>query len=116
MAVWPEWRNGFRTDIPNPVDAFHNSRFGSGVYVSDTPNAALAERPGGTVIKVEANIGENLDITNRGFIDPDMGKAIARGARKHGYDSITTVSAQPGRGINTIIFDPNKVRAVEVFQ
>jgi hypothetical protein len=108
---------GFRIDIPNPVAAFHNNRFGSGVYLSETPGAALVERPNSVVLNVEANFGRNLDITARGPIyDADLAKSIARGAQKHGYDSITTISAQKGGGANTIVFDPNRVRAIGVNQ
>jgi hypothetical protein len=45
-----------------------------------------------------------------------LAKSIARGAQKHGYDSITTISAQKGGGANTIVFDPNRVRAIGVNQ
>jgi len=108
---------GFRTDIPNPQAAFHNNRFGRGVYLSDTPAAALSERPGGVVLSVDAKLGRNLNIVNRGPIfDSQIAKALSRGARKHGFDSITTVSVQPNGGINTIILDPANVRAIGVFQ
>lgn len=45
-----------------------------------------------------------------------MAHAIARGARKHGYDSITYVSAQNPDGINTIIFDTVNIDRVEVIR
>jgi len=106
---------GFRTDLPNPVAAFHNNRFGPGVYVSNSPAAALAERSNSVVLKLEADIGKNLDITGRGPIyDGDMAKAIARGARKQGYNSVTTLSVQKNGGANTVIFDPARVRATQV--
>jgi hypothetical protein len=116
-AVNPIIEGGFRIDIPNPQAAFHNNRFGSGVYVSDSPAAALAERANSTVLNVEADFGVNLNITTRGPIyDADLAKSIARGARKHGYDSITTQSVQKNGGINTIVFDATKVRATGVNQ
>ncbi|WGO98949.1 hypothetical protein QFX18_02595 [Saccharophagus degradans] len=93
---------GFRIDIPNLQAAFHNNRFGSGVYISETPAAALVERPNSVVLNVDANLGKNLDITTRGPIyDADLAKSIARGARKHGYDSVTTISVQKSGGVNT---------------
>ena len=53
----------------------------------------------------------NLDITSRGPIhDKAMAKAIARGARKHGFDSLTTQSVQPGGGTNTVVFEPSRAR------
>jgi len=115
-AVNPILKGGFRTDIPNPQAAFHNNRFGRGVYLSDSPAAALAERPGGVVLNVEAGLGRNLNILNQGPItDAVMGKAIGRGARKHGFDSITTQSVQPNGGVNTIIFNPSNARATGVY-
>lgn len=104
--------NGFRTDLPNPQAAFNNNRFGRGVYLSDSPATALAERPGGIILEVDANLGKFLDVTNRGILDYDMGHAIARGARKHGYDSIIFNSAQRSGGINTVILDPNNIKKV----
>ena len=104
---------GFRTDLPNEVAAFQNNRYGRGVYLADSPTTALAERPGGTVLEVSANRGKNLDITSRGVIGGDdytMTHAIARGARKHGYDSITFMSAKNPGGVNTVIFDPANVK------
>ena len=94
--------------------AFRNNRFGRGVYLSDTPRAALAGRPGGVVLTVDAHLGNNLNIVSRGVIDPKMGKAVGRGARKHGFDSITTISAQPNGGINTIIFDPANLQIIGI--
>jgi len=41
-----------------------------------------------------------------GILDYRMGQAIARGARKHGFNSITFNSAQNTVGTNTVIFDP----------
>jgi hypothetical protein len=85
------------------------------VIQRDSTAAALAERPGGVVLSVDANLGWNLNIVNRGPIfDAQMGKAISRGAQKHGFDSITTMSVQPNGGINTIVFDPANVRATGV--
>ena len=43
-----------------------------------------------------------------------MAKAIARGARKHGFDSIITNSVPPGGGVNTMISDPRNARAIGV--
>ena len=111
--------NGFRTDIPNPQAAFNNNRYGRGVYLADSPATALAERPGGTILKVNANIGKNLDLRNRGVIGGDdytMTHAIARGARKHGYDSITFISSKNPLGINTVIFNPNNVSVEEIMR
>lgn len=102
-------KNGFRTDLPSPQQAFHNNRFGSGVYLADSPATALAERPGGTVLQVQADLGKTLNVTDRGIVDYDMGQAIGRGARKHGYDSITFNSAQNAGGINTLVFNPSRV-------
>jgi hypothetical protein len=104
--------NGFRTDLPNPQAAFNNNRFGRGVYLADSPATALAERPGGIILEVDANLGKSLDVTNRGILDYDMGHAIERGARKHGYDSIIFNSAQRSGGINTVILDPNNIKKV----
>lgn len=104
-------QNGFRTDLPNPQAAFHNNRFGSGVYLADSPATALAERPGGAILEINADIGKNLDVTNRGILDYDMGQAVARGAQKHGFDSITFNSAQIAGGKNIVIFDPTRVTA-----
>ncbi len=110
--------SGFRTDLPNPQAAWKNNRFGSGVYLADSPETALAERPGGTILKINADIGKNLDVTNRGIIDYDMGQAIARGSRKQGYNSITFLSNaakdQGFIGVNTMIFDPTRVSIQEV--
>ncbi len=86
--------NGFKTDLPTKSDAFHNNRFGRGVYLADSPTTALAERPGGVIIEVEATLGKNLDITTKGIIDYETAHSIARGARKHGYNSITFRSAK----------------------
>ncbi len=109
-AVNSIFKEGFRTDIPTAQEAWQSSRYGRGVYCSDTQGTALAEgTPGGTVIEVEANLGRNLDISGRGILDKDMGQAIARGARKHGFDSITYQSAQLEGGINTVVFDPSRV-------
>jgi len=110
--------SGFRTDLPNPQAAWKNNRFGRGVYLADSPATALAERPGGTILKINADTGKNLNLTNRGIIDYDMGQAIARGARKHGYNSITFLSnaakEQGFKGANTMIFDPTRVSIQEV--
>jgi len=79
----------------------------------------LAERPGGTILKVTANSGKNLNLTSRGVIggnDYSMTHAIARGARKHGYDSITFMSAKNQNGINTVIFNPVNINIVEVMR
>lgn len=38
-----------------------------------------------------------------------MGQAIARGARKQGYDSVLFNSAQNIGGINTLVFNPSRV-------
>jgi intein/homing endonuclease len=111
--------SGFRTDLPNPQAAFNNNRFGRGVYLADSPTTALAERPGGTILKVEAKLGKNLDVTSRGIIGGDdysMAHAIARGARKHGYDSITFMSSKNKTGINTVIFNPNNVTVKEIMR
>ena len=111
--------NGFRTDIPNPQVAFNNNRYWRGVYLADSPTTALAERPGGTILKVNAETGKNLDLRNRGIIGGDdytMTHAIARGARKHGYDSITFVSSKNPSGINTVIFNPNNVSVEEILR
>ncbi|MEG2051957.1 MAG: hypothetical protein RR012_06610 [Oscillospiraceae bacterium] len=81
--------NCFRIDLPNPQAAFHNNRFGRGVYLAESPATALAERPGGAIIEVDAMLGKNLNVTSRGIVDYDMAHSIARGARKHGFDSIT---------------------------
>lgn len=110
---------GFRTDIPNNTDAFHNNRYERGVYLADSPATALAERPGGTILKVTGQSGNNLNITDRGVIggeDYTMTHAIARGARKHGYDSITFSSAKNPGGVNTVIFDPSKVKVEEIMR
>ncbi|MHC1723772.1 MAG: hypothetical protein AB9836_11295 [Aminipila sp.] len=105
--------NGFRIDLPTPQQAFHNNRFGSGVYLGNSPATVLAERPGGSILKIEANIGKNLNVVDKGIIEYDMGQAIARGARKHGYDSISFTSKaaqeQGFTGINTMVFDPKRV-------
>jgi hypothetical protein len=105
-------KSGFRTDLPNVKDAWKNNRFGRGVYLADSPATALAERPGGTVLKIKADLGGNLDVTNRGIVDYDMGHAIARGARKHGFDSVSFNSAQRAGGVNTVVFDPSKVSII----
>lgn len=79
----------------------------------------MAERPGGTILKVTANSGKNLNLTSRGVIggnDYSMTHAIARGARKHGYDSITFMSAKNQNGINTVIFNPVNINIVEVMR
>lgn len=110
--------SGFRTDLPNPQAAWKNNRFGRGVYLADSPATALAERPGRTILKINADTGKNLNLTNRGIIDYDMVQAIARGARKHGYNSITFFSnaakEQGFKGVNTMIFDPTRVSIQEV--
>ena len=111
--------NGFRTDIPNPQAAFNNNRYGRGVYLADSPTTALAERPGGTVLKVNATIGKNLDLRSRGVIGGDdytMTHAIARGARKHGYDSISFISSKNPSGINTVVFNPSNVSVEEIMR
>jgi hypothetical protein len=103
--------SGFRTDLPDVKSAGQNNRFGRGVYLSDTVKGAKIERPGGTVVKIETNLGKNLDITDRGaIVDNKLAKDIARGAKKHGYDSITTKSVRPGGANNTVIFDPKNVK------
>ncbi|MDD5948367.1 MAG: hypothetical protein PUC39_01350 [Lachnospiraceae bacterium] len=110
---------GFRTDLPNERAAFQNNRYGRGVYLADSPATALAERPGGTILKVSGNTGRNLDITSRGVIGGDdytMTHAIARGARKHGYDSITFMSAKNPTGVNTVIFNPANVKVEEILR
>lgn len=78
----------------------------------------MAERPGGTILKVSGNTGRNLDITSRGVIGDDytMTHAIARGARKHGYDSITFMSAKNSTGVNTVIFNPANVKVEEILR
>jgi hypothetical protein len=113
QAVAPILKDGFRIDIPNATDAFHNSRFGSGVYLGDSVQDVLAERAGGVVLDVEARLGKTLDTVGRGVIAPDVAKGIARGAKKHGYDSIRFKSDK-GPGINTVIFDPKNVRPIGV--
>ena len=99
--------------------AFHNNRYGRGVYLADSPATALAERPGGTILKVSGDIEKNLNITNRGIIgenDYTMTHAIARGARKHGFDSITFMSAKNPSGLNTVIFNPANVKVEEILR
>ena len=74
---------------------------------------------GGTILKVNAETGKNIDLRNRGIIGGDdytMTHAIARGARKHGYDSITFVSSKNPSGINTVIFNPNNVSVEEILR
>lgn len=64
-------------------------------------------------------VGRNLDITSRGVIGGDdytMTHAIARGARKHGYDSITFMSAKNSTGVNTVIFNPANVKVEEILR
>lgn len=61
----------------------------------------------------------SLDVTSRGIIGGDvysMAHAIARGARKHGYDSITFMSSKNKTGINTVIFNPNNVTIKEIMR
>ena len=101
--------NGFRTDLPNPQAAFLNNRFGNGVYLADSPATALAERAG-TVLRVQVDLGVNLDVTGVGVVDYSIGQSIALEARCYGYDSITFASAQRANGINTVVFDPSRVR------
>ena len=114
-AVEPISKSGFRTDLPTVSAAGRNSRFGRGVYLADSPAAALAERPGGVVLKAEADLGNNLNIVDRGPIgDSQMAQSIGRASRKHGFDSITTQSVQPGGGTNTVVFDPSRVKAAGV--
>jgi RHS repeat-associated protein len=113
-AVDPIIEGGFKTDLPSAQEAWANNRYGRGSYLSDTPETALAERPGGTIIEAQADIGKNLDITDRGILDYDTGHNIARGARKHGYDSITYQSARLEGGINTVVFDPSRVVLIRV--
>lgn len=111
-------QGGFRTDLPNPQAAWRNNRFGRGVYMADSPEGALAERPGSNaMLTVEADVGKTLDLTARGPIrDSDAAKAIARGARKHGFDSLTVQSVQPGGGTNTVVFEPQRVKITGVDQ
>ena len=104
--------NGFRTDLPDVASAWHNNRFGRGVYLADTPVTALAERPGGRLLAVDVDLGKNLDVTHLGFVDPVMGQGIARGAREHGFDSITFLSARLPGSINTVIFDSSRIQNV----
>ena len=97
----------------------YDLHYGRGVYLADSPATALAERPGGTILKVSGNTGRNLDITSRGVIGGDdytMTHAIARGARKHGYDSITFMSAKNPNGVNTVIFNPANVKVEEIMR
>ena len=64
-------------------------------------------------------VGRNLDITSRGVIGGDdytMTHAIARGARKHGYDSITFMSAKNSTGVNTDISNPANVKVEEILR
>ena len=115
-AVTPILTSGFRTDLPNVMAAGRNNRFMRGVYLADSPVAALAERPGGVVLGVDAALGRNLDIRYLGPVyDIQVSRAIARGARKHGFDSITTMSVRTGGGVNTVLFDPARARAIGVF-
>ena len=100
---------GFKTNKPNIYSAWHNNRFGRGVYLADTPVTALAERPGGQLLSVQVDIGKNLDITHLGVVDYDIGQGIARGAREHGFDSITYLSAKLSDGINTVILNPSSI-------
>ena len=116
-------KDGFNTNIPSAHLAFKNNRFGRGVYLGDSPATVLAERSGGTVLRVQADLGKNLNIVNRGVIggsDYTMTQAIARGARKHGYDSISFLSKaaqeQGFTGINTMIFDPKRAVIKGVLQ
>lgn len=64
-----------------------------------------------TAFDVEDNTSR--DTVGRGPIAPDVAKGIARGTKKHGYDSIRFKSDK-GPGINTVIFDPNNVRPIGV--
>ena len=64
---------------------------------------------GGTVLRVNVDLGRNLNVPNRGIIDYEMGQAIARGARKHGFNSITFCSAQNPGGVNIVVFDPSRI-------
>jgi len=80
--------------------------------LSDSPITAIAERPGRTLLRVRADLGNNMNVTNMGIVDYRMGQAIARGARRHGFNSITFNSAQNAVGTNTVIFDPSRVLEV----
>ncbi len=67
------------------------------------------------MIGVRVDLGKNLNIVDRGPIkDPVLAKAIGRGARKHGYDSITTPSVQEGGSINTVVLDPKRAQPLGV--
>jgi hypothetical protein len=115
--VQPITQQGFRTDLPNVIAAGRNNRFGRAVYLSDFPETALAERPGGAVLDVQADFGRNLNVMDRGPIqDLAVARSIARGARKHGYDSITTLSVRRRGGVNLIVFDPKRVAATGVVE
>jgi hypothetical protein len=107
--------HGFRTDIPSPQVAFHRNRFGRGVYLSTSAAGAHAERPGGVTLRVRADVRRPLDLRARGPItDLAMAKAIARGARKHGYDAIVFRSIRPGGGgTNIVVFDSSRIRVLQ---
>lgn len=70
---------------------------------------ALAECPGGQLLSVQVDLGKNLDVTHLGIFDYDVGQGIARGAREHGFDSITYLSAKVPGGINTVILNPGSI-------
>jgi len=101
--------HGFKTNKPDVYSAWHNNRFGRGVYLADTPVTALAERPGGQLLSVHVDLGKNLNVTHLGVVDYDVGQGIARGAREHGFDSITYLSAKVPGGINTVILNPGSI-------
>jgi hypothetical protein len=61
-------KDGFNINIPDAQLAFINNRFGRGVYLGDSPATVLAERAGGTVLRIEADLGKNLNVVNRGVI------------------------------------------------
>ena len=61
-------------------------------------------------MRVQVDLGVNLDVTGVGVVDYSIGQSIALEARCYGYDSITFASAQRANGINTVVFDPSRVR------
>lgn len=66
------------------------------------------------VLGVQADLGRNLNVTNRGIIDPGMGQSIARGAQRHGFDSITFASSKRAGGVNHVVFNPRRAKATRV--
>jgi RHS repeat-associated protein len=101
---------GFDVHRPTAAAAFHNNPFGPGIYLMESPTTAAATGRGSSILQFRVT-GKNLNVCKLGRITLDDSHAIARGASRHGFDSITYMSPE---GPATVVFNPSNAIPLDV--